>query len=157
MKTWFKRYGIVVSGFLICLISMITPVQAQHGDVFKLGPGGQGDPTKRAKLAEAAGIGSIKVEDRYTYEVPIENKKIADDDVLRTDIDLVNFADEKERAAYQWHQVEVLAEIDITQVHTRTAGKLKCVRKRKGIVYWAPDDVKYIGWETWSSWSCTKE
>lgn len=155
MRKGFKRYAIGVLGLLVCLISMITPVQAQHIDVFKLGPGGSGGPSEREQQPGATEIGTVKVEDHYSYEVPVEKNKIDKDDILRTDIDLVELGD-KDRAPYQWHQVEILEEIDITQAHTRIVGKLKCTRKRTGIIYWVPDGTKYVDWSVWSTWDCTK-
>lgn len=155
MRKGFKRYGIVVLGLLVCLL-IAKPVQAQHIDVFKLGPGSAGKPPERGEYAAASEIDNIKVEDHYSYEVPVEKDKIDKDNILRTDIELVELA-EKDKASYQWHQVEILEEREVTQVHTRRiVGKLKCTRKRTGVIYWMPDGVKYVDWGIWSMWDCTK-
>ncbi len=154
MRKGFKRYDSIVLGLFGCLV-LILPllriVQAQHIDIFTLDKFAQ-----KEKPPEAPETGSVKVEDYYSYEVPVEKDKIDKGEILRTDIDLVEFTNEKDKAAYQWHQVEVFDEKAVTQEHTRIVGKLKCTRKRKGVIYWAPDGVKYVIWETWSSWDCAK-
>ncbi|MGR3309442.1 MAG: hypothetical protein ACUZ77_01595 [Candidatus Brocadiales bacterium] len=159
MKKRFKSYDIVVLGLLVCLISIpsiITPVQAQHIDVFKLGPGGSEDLTAKRQHSKTIETEPVKVEDIYYYEVPVEKGKIDKGEIIRTDIDLIEFEDKDQKAAYQWHQVDVLDEVDVVQKHVRTAGKLKCMRARSGVIYWALDGVKYVAWETWGSWLCTK-
>ena len=153
MSKGFKRYSIVVLGLLVCLIStpsliVIKSVLAQHIDIFKLA-----EPAKRGKVSGETGI--IKVEDRYSYEVPVEKDKIDKNEVLRTDVELIELED-KDKALYQWHHVEIFEERDVTQVHTRIVGNLKCMRKRTGTIFWVPDGNKYVIWQTWSGWDCAK-
>lgn len=151
-----KRYGIIGLGLFCCLASippLLRVIQAQHIDVFKLGPGGSGEPPKRPEAPETH---VVKVEDFYSYEVPIEKDKIDKDNILRTDVELVELLGDKDKATYQWHQVEILEDKDVTQLHTRTVGKLKCTRKRTGTIYWVPDGTKYVDWGTWSMWDCAK-
>ncbi len=93
MRKGFKRYDIIVLGLLGCLV-LILPllriVQAQHIDIFTLDKFAQ-----KERPPEAPETGSVKVEDYYSYEVPVEKDKIDKGEVLRTDIDLVEFANEK--------------------------------------------------------------
>lgn len=158
MRKGFK-YEVVVLGLLVCLISTLSSirtVQAQHIDVFKLGPGGSGEPIKREKGATDTDV--VKVEDHYSYEVPVEKDKIDKDDILRTDIELIELVTEKDKAPYLWHQVEILEEVNVTQNHTRIVGNsLRCTRARSGVIFWVPGGVKYVAWDKWSSWNCSKE
>lgn len=160
MRKGFK-YEVVVLGLLVCLISTLSSirtVQAQHIDVFKLGPGGSGDPSEREKYTGALDTETIKVEDHYSYEVPVEKDKISKDEVLRTDIELIELVTEQDKAPYLWHQVKILEEVNVTQNHTRIVGNiLRCTRARSGVIFWVPGGVKYVAWDKWSSWNCSKE
>lgn len=159
MLKGFKINAFLVLGVFVCLIltlSKVTPVQAQHIDTFKLGPGGRGELAKRSKHPDAPEGGVVKVEDRYSYEMLIEKEKIDNDAIRITDIDLVELSAE-ERGMYEWHQTKIFDELDIIQKHTRTVGKLKCNRERSGVIYWAPNGIKYVAWQTWASWNCAKE
>lgn len=159
MQKKYKLHAIFMSALFACLtltLSNATPVTAQHIDTFKLGPGGRGELAERSRHPDAPESGVVKVEDHYSYEVVLEKEKIDNGTITIRDIDLVELS-EADRGMYEWHQAETFDELDIVQKHTRVVGKLKCNRQRKGVVYWALNGLKYVAWQTWSSWSCTKE
>ena len=131
-------------------------VHAQHTDVFNLylgkGPKkgvGRGEVKPDAPEAEW-----IVVEDHITYKVVVEKSKYEAKDLTMANIELWEITD---KAPFEWHQVDFYIKGEIKEMHTRTFGKQKCDRVRKGTLFWLKDGKKCVYWTKWSTWDCRPE
>ncbi len=70
------------------------------------------------------------------------------------DIELWEIVD---KSPFEWHQVDYYLESEIMEVNTRTFGKQKCERVRKGTLFWLKDGKKCVFWTRWSVWDCRPE
>jgi hypothetical protein len=125
-------------------------VYAQHIDVFNLDK----DKLPRKIKPDAPEMEWVEVEDRIKYEVAVEKSKYEAKDLMMEDIELWEIAD---KSPFEWHQVDYYLEGEIKETHTRTFGKQKCERFRKGTLFWLKDGKKCVFWTKWSTWDCRPE
>ncbi|MDP6433463.1 MAG: hypothetical protein QGI15_03990, partial [Candidatus Scalindua sp.] len=95
-----------------------------------------------------------KVEDNYKYEVSVEKNKYEAKDLTMADIELWEITD---KSPFEWHQIDYYLESEIKEIHTRTFGKQKCDRMRKGSLFWLKDGKKCVYWTKWTTWDCRPE
>ncbi|MDR4498283.1 MAG: hypothetical protein MRK02_10250 [Candidatus Scalindua sp.] len=125
-------------------------VYAQHQDVFNLDK----DSLPQKVSPDAPEAEWITVDDRISYVVPVEKEKYEAKDILMEDIELWEVID---KSPFEWHQVDYYLEKPITEIHTRTFGKQKCDRSRKGTIFWLKSGKKCVFWTMWSVWDCRQE
>jgi hypothetical protein len=125
-------------------------VCAQHTDVFNLDK----DELPRRVKPDAPESEWIVVDDHITYKVVVEKSKYDAKDLTMADIELWEITD---KAPFEWHQVDYYVEGEIKETHTRTFGKQKCDRVRKGTVFWLKDGKKCVYWTKWTTWDCRPE
>ena len=125
-------------------------VHAQHTDVFNLDK----DELPRRVKPDAPESEWIVVDDHITYKVVVEKSKYDAKDLTMADIELWEITD---KAPFEWHQVDYYVEGEIKEMHTRTFGKQKCDRVRKGTVFWLKDGKKCVYWTKWTTWDCRPE
>jgi hypothetical protein len=125
-------------------------VYAQHTDVFNLDK----DELPRRVKPDAPESEWIVVDDHITYKVVVEKSKYDAKDLTMADIELWEITD---KAPFEWHQVDYYVEGEIKEMHTRTFGKQKCDRVRKGTVFWLKDGKKCVYWTKWTTWDCRPE
>ncbi|MGR3304473.1 MAG: hypothetical protein ACUZ8I_18510 [Candidatus Scalindua sp.] len=123
---------------------------AQHTDVFNLDK----DELPRRVKPDAPESEWIVVDDHITYKVVVEKSKYDAKDLTMADIELWEITD---KAPFEWHQVDYYVEGEIKEMHTRTFGKQKCDRVRKGTVFWLKDGKKCVYWTKWTTWDCRPE
>ena len=160
--------GIVKVKMVLAVFSMIyiffagvdafkwKTVHAQHTDVFNLYQDkvpGKEERMKNVK-PDAPEAEWIKVEDNYKYEVSVEKSKYEAKDLTMADIELWEITD---KSPFEWHQVDYYLEGEIRETHTRTFGKQKCDRVRKGTLFWLKDGKKCVYWTKWTTWDCRPE
>ena len=125
-------------------------VFAQHQDVFNLDK----DLLPQKVKPDAPETEWITVEDRISYIIPVEKEKYEAKDISMDDIELWEVVD---KSPFEWHQVDYYLEKHITEIHTRTFGKQKCDRSRKGTIFWLKSGKKCVFWSRWSGWDCRPE
>lgn len=148
------RIVLAVFVFFACIHSFILKTaHAQHTDVFNLyidkGPkkdDGQGEVKPDAPEPEW-----IVVENHFTYKVSVDKSKYEAKDLMMEDIELWEITD---KSPFEWHQVDYYLEGEIREIHTRTFGKQKCDRVRKGTLFWLKDGRKCVYWTKWTTWDC---
>jgi len=155
----FNKFGIFTAISLFSIIFIFSAifdsfnnkaVYAQHIDVFNL------DKNELPKKVQpdAPEYELITVEERITYQVPVEKNKYEAKDLIMDNIELWEIVD---KSPFVWHQVNYYLEQDIVETHTRTFGKQKCERSRKGTIFWLKDGKKSVYWAVWSVWDCRPE
>ncbi len=137
-------FSVVVGG------SGLGMVHAQHIDVFNLDK----DQLPKKIKPDAPEMEWVVVEDRVRYEVAVEKSKYDSKDIAMADIELWEIVD---KSPFEWHQVDYYLESDIKEIHTRTFGKQKCERFRKGTLFWLKNGKKCVFWTKWSTWDCRPE
>ncbi len=146
--------GISVFSIIIILSAIFDSsnkaVYAQHTDVFNLDK----DELPKKDIPIAPEFELITVEDRITYEVPVDRKKYEAKDLLMENIELWEIVD---KSPFEWHQVDYYLEHDIVETHIRTFGKQECEHSRKGTIFWLKDGKKVVYWTVWSIWDCRPE
>lgn len=151
------KVKIVLTAFFIINIFFVgvegfkwKTVHAQHTDVFNLDK----DELPRRVKPDAPESEWIVVDDHITYKVVVEKSKLDAKDLTMADIELWEIVD---KAPFEWHQVDYYVEGEIKEMHTRTFGKQKCDRVRKGTVFWLKDGKKCVYWTKWTTWDCRPE
>ncbi len=129
---------------------VLKMVHAQHIDVFNLDK----DQLPKKIKPDAPEFELITVEEHITYQVPVEKNKYEAKDLIMDNIELWEIVD---KSPFVWHQVDYYLEQDIVETHTRTFGKQKCERSRKGTIFWLKDGKKSVYWAIWSVWDCRPE
>ncbi|MFQ5713487.1 MAG: hypothetical protein ACE5GU_05605 [Candidatus Scalinduaceae bacterium] len=129
---------------------VLKMVHAQHIDVFNLDK----DQLPKKVKPDAPETEWVEVEDRVRYEVAVEKSKYDSNDLKMEDIELWEIVD---KSPFEWHQVDYYLESEIKEIHTRTFGKQKCDRVRKGTLFWLKDGKKVVYWTPWSVWDCRPE
>ena len=147
----------IINGFFAGVgIFKMKTVQAQHTDVFNLYQDkvpGKDERMKQVK-PDAPEVKWVVVENNYKYEVSVEKSKYEAKDLMMEDIELWEITD---KSPFEWHQVDYYLEGEIREIHTRTFGKQKCDRVRKGTLFWLKDGKKCVYWTKWSTWDCRPE
>ena len=131
-------------------------VHAQHTDVFNLylDKGPKEDDGLGVVKPDAPEAEWITVEDHFAYKVSVEKSKYDAKDLTMADIELWEIVD---KSPFEWHQVDYYIEGEIKETHTRTFGKQKCDRVRKGTLFWLKDGKKCVYWTKWTTWDCRPE
>ncbi|MFQ5788545.1 MAG: hypothetical protein ACE5H1_11270 [Thermodesulfobacteriota bacterium] len=122
-------------------------VHAQHIDVFNLDK----SELPRKVQPSAPEAEWIAVEDHIRYEVVVDKSKYEAKDLTMADIELWEITD---KSPFEWHQVDYYIEGEIREINTRTFGKQKCDRVRKGTLFWLKDGKKCVYWTKWTTWDC---
>ncbi|MBO1225305.1 MAG: hypothetical protein JYX80_12865 [Candidatus Scalindua sediminis] len=125
-------------------------VHAQHIDVFNLDK----DQLPKKVKPDTPEMEWVVVEDRVRYKVAVEKSKYDSKDLKMEDIELWEIVD---KSPFEWHQVDYYLESEIKEINTRTFGKQKCERFRKGTLFWLKDGKKAVFWTRWSVWDCRPE
>lgn len=120
---------------------------AQHIDVFNLDK----NELPRKVKPDAPETEWVAVENSLRYEVAVEKNKYETMDLTMEDIELWEITD---KTPFEWHQVDYYLEGEIKERHTRTFGKQKCDRVRKGTLFWLKDGKKCVYWTKWTVWDC---
>ncbi len=129
---------------------VLKMVHAQHIDVFNLD---KNEMPKKIK-PDAPEMEWVVVEDRVSYKVAVEKSKYDSKDLKMEDIELWEIVD---KSPFEWHQVDYYLESEIKEINTRSFGKQKCERARKGTMFWLKDGKKCVFWTRWSVWDCRPE
>jgi hypothetical protein len=136
--------------FFACINGLMwKTVYAQHTDVFNLykDKGQKKDDGQGEVKPDAPEPEWIVVENHFTYKVSVDKSKYEAKDLTMADIELWEIVD---KSPFEWHQVDYYLEGEIREIHTRTFGKQKCDRVRKGTLFWLKDDRKCVYWTKWS-------
>ncbi|MGR3221174.1 MAG: hypothetical protein ACUZ8H_15370 [Candidatus Anammoxibacter sp.] len=150
-----KNLVLVLSLFCFVLSAFVSTainnVSAQHIDVFNID-----FDKKNKKKKKNKETGFIEVVEYTTYKIAVEKEKLEKNDFSVHDLELIEIPSE-DLSKFAWHIFEVFTENDIDQTQTREAGNLKCIRSRKGTMYWLSDGKKHVNWGRWTFWKCTKD
>jgi hypothetical protein len=151
------KIALAVFVYFACIDgSMWKTTHAQHTDVFNLyiDKGPQKDDIVKDVKPDAPEAEWITVEDHFAYKVSVEKNKFEAKNLTMADIELWEITD---KSPFEWHQVDYYIEGEIREMHTRTFGKQKCDRVRKGTLFWLKDGKKCVYWTKWSTWDCRPE
>ena len=92
---------------------------------------------------------TVRVKEVMTYEVVVDEQKVASNSVTVEDLELTVVKDKK---SINFHQVDCYFYAKVKQTQERTTDFLSSSRWREGEQYWLSDGGKYVEWEPWSEW-----
>ena len=92
---------------------------------------------------------TIRVEEKTTYEIVVDEKKLQTNTVTMDDLELIEV---EEKDKINFHQVDCYFYAKVKQTQTKTTDYISSKRWREGQQYWLSDGGKYVEWEAWSEW-----
>jgi hypothetical protein len=92
---------------------------------------------------------TVRVKEVTTYEVVVDEKKIASNSVTMDDLELIEVKDKKD---INFHQVDCYFYAKVKQTQTKSTDYVTSMRFREGEQFWLSDGGKYVEWEPWSDW-----
>ncbi|MFQ5863040.1 MAG: hypothetical protein ACE5IC_07940 [Candidatus Brocadiales bacterium] len=149
MKSLKKGYLLVVSAFFLLSLTIAyeTTVQGTYSrDIFMTGDAPTIPAPDEVYNPEMT---TLKVEERFTYEVAVPEEKLSKGEISPEDLELIEVVD---KSKITFHQVECFYYRPVIQRQTRTTDIMVCNRTRKGTEYWLTDKSRFVEWEEWSDW-----
>ncbi len=147
----FSKRGYLLTASMFFLLSLIvvheTTVNGDYSrDIFMSGHA----PTIPAPDEKySPEMATLKVEEKFTYEVAIPEEKLSKGEISPEDLELIEV---KNKSEIIFHQVECFYYRPVIQRQTRTTDVMVCNRTRKGTEYWLTDKTRFVEWEEWSDW-----
>ncbi|GAX60800.1 NADPH:quinone reductase and related Zn-dependent oxidoreductases [Candidatus Scalindua japonica] len=92
---------------------------------------------------------TVRVKEVTTYEVVVDESKVATNNVTMADLDLIELKDKKE---VNFHQVDCYFYAKVKQTQSKSTDYISSTRWREGEQFWLSDGGKYVEWEPWSEW-----
>ncbi len=92
---------------------------------------------------------TVRVKEVTTYEVVVDEQKVASNSVTMEDLDLIEVNDKKD---INFHQVDCYFFAKVKQTQTKSTEYVTSMRWREGEQFWLSDGGKYVEWEPWSDW-----
>ena len=92
---------------------------------------------------------TVRVKEITTYEVVVDEAKIATNNVTMEDLDLIELKDKKD---VNFHQVDCYFYAKVKQTQSKSTEYISSTRWREGEQFWLSDGGKYVQWEPWSEW-----
>ncbi len=92
---------------------------------------------------------TVRVKEVTTYEVVVDEQKVASNTVTMEDLDLIELKDKKD---VNFHQVDCYFYAKVKQTQTKSTDYVTSMRWREGEQFWLSDGGKYVEWEPWSDW-----
>ncbi|MCP4265515.1 MAG: hypothetical protein GY777_08060 [Candidatus Brocadiaceae bacterium] len=92
---------------------------------------------------------TVRVKEVTTYEVVVDEQKIASNSVTMDDLNLIEVKDKKE---INFHQVDCYFYAKVKQTQTKSTDYVTSMRWREGEQFWLSDGGKYVEWDPWSDW-----
>ena len=90
---------------------------------------------------------TIRVEEKTTYEVVVDEKKLQSKSITMADLELIEV---KDKDMVNFHQVDCYFYAKVKQTQTKTTDYISSMRWREGQQYWLSDGGKYVEWSEWS-------
>ncbi len=92
---------------------------------------------------------TVRVKEIITYEVVVDEEKVARNNVTMEDLDLIELKDKKD---INFHQVDCYFYAKVKQTQSKSTDYVTSSRWREGEQFWLSDGGKYVEWEPWSEW-----
>jgi hypothetical protein len=92
---------------------------------------------------------TVRVKEITTYEVVVDEEKVATNNVTMADLDLIVVKDKKD---INFHQVDCYFYAKVKQTQSKSTEYISSTRWRVGEQFWLSDGGKYVEWEPWSEW-----
>jgi SepF-like predicted cell division protein (DUF552 family) len=92
---------------------------------------------------------TVRVKEITTYEVVVDEEKVATNNVTMADLDLIVVKDKKD---INFHQVDCYFYAKVKQTQSKSTKYISSTRWREGEQFWLSDGGKYVEWEPWSEW-----
>lgn len=92
---------------------------------------------------------TVRVKEITTYEVVVDQEKVATNRVTMEDLDLIELKDKRD---INFHQVECYFYAKVKQTQSKSTEYITSTRWREGEQFWLSDGGKYVEWEPWSEW-----
>ncbi len=92
---------------------------------------------------------TVRVKEVTTYEVVVDEQKVASNSVTMEDLELTEIKDKKK---INFHQVDCYFYAKVKQTQTKSTDYVTSMRWREGEQFWLSDGGKYVEWEPWSEW-----
>ena len=92
---------------------------------------------------------TVRVKEITTYEVVVDEEKVATNRVTMADLDLIELKDKKD---VNFHQVDCYFYAKVKQTQSKSTEYISSTRWREGEQFWLSDGGKYVEWEPWSEW-----
>ena len=91
----------------------------------------------------------VRVKEITTYDVVVDEAKVAANHVTMDDLELIEVKDKKD---INFHQVDCYFYAKVKQTQTKSTDYGASTRWREGEQFWLSDGGKYVEWEPWSEW-----
>ncbi len=157
MLNSFKRFIIPTVALFVFVVLNSTPsefIKVQAEDYIKKPPDSYHQafapyeyPTE-IPAPKPKGV-TVRVKEITTYEVVVDEQKVASNSVTMDDLELIEVKDKKE---INFHQVDCYFYAKVKQTQTRSTDYITSMRWREGQHYWLSDGGKYVEWDPWSEW-----
>ena len=92
---------------------------------------------------------TVRVKEITTYEVVVDEQKVASNSVTMDDLELTVVKDKKK---INFHQADCYFYAKVKQTQERITDYVSSTRWREGEQYWLSDGGKYVEWGPWSEW-----
>ncbi len=92
---------------------------------------------------------TVRVKEITTYEVVVDEEKVATNNVTMDDLELIELKDKKD---INFHQVDCYFYAKVKQTQSKSTEYISSTRWREGEQFWLSDGGKYVEWEPWSEW-----